>query len=145
MRNMGAITEFIRQIETSSNITIPCVGDEFLPQNIIFPNATEITIVGWDKNGIFYNLNKDRFPNVKRINYLCGSPASLNVLHRFTNDKNFIYGLKPTHHRYFDDIGKNNKVIMERKDYEEQEKLANNEIYIKLWNEYINIKAEERE
>jgi hypothetical protein len=145
MQRIPALTEFIYQIEIASSITIPCVGDEFLPRNIIFPNATHLTIVGWDKNGVFYNLNKTRFPNVKRINYLCGSPASPKILHQFTNDPQFIWGLRRTHHRFFDDIKSCQKIIMEPKEYEEQEQLANNELYIKMWNQYINLKIRELE
>ena len=71
-----------------------------------FPDAEVLTAISWDKNGVYYNMDRRHFPNVKRINYLCGSPGEYCVLFRFWDkpDREFVWGLPAMHHRFFLDL-----------------------------------------
>ena len=71
-------------------------GEKWIP---VFPHETVI-IKDWDKNGVFYNLDAVRFPNVRQI-IMLSHPCEFNVLHRFPC-ATWITG--PHYHRFFIDI-----------------------------------------
>lgn len=61
--------KFAHYFETSSRIILAHVGDAHFPAGVTFPNARELDILYWSRNGIYENLDTYRFPNVKRIFY----------------------------------------------------------------------------
>lgn len=82
-----SLKTFVTKLKAAKHLIIPNIGDYKMPTNIIFPNAQTLTVYWWDKNGVYYNLNRHHFPNVERINYIGGSPGEACVLFRFIPQK----------------------------------------------------------
>jgi hypothetical protein len=135
---------FARYIENAQHLVIPPIGDEHIRTQ--FPNAKVLTAVWWNKNGVYYNMNRDKFPNVTRINYLCGSPGGFAVLGRFFDGcpelKRGLYGYP---HRFFHDLKSeciDQITAWEAKMYEE---IASNELYRAMWRKYLNDVSEKKQ
>ena len=78
-----SLKTFVTRLKSAKHLIIPYIGDYKMPSNIIFPNAQTLTVYWWDKNGVYYNLDRHHFPNVERINYIGGSTGEACVLFRF--------------------------------------------------------------
>ena len=139
MSHVRTLSDFTRHIETAREILIPRVGDQFLPKRVKFPNARITTVVEWDKNGVYNNLDKDRFPNVQQINFLCESPGSPAVLFRFVANPNFVWGLPPTdrNHRFFSELKDEYKLLLSREEAEALYQIADSPVYCALWTKYL--------
>lgn len=51
--------------------------------NVIFPRATTVTTLFWEKNTTYYNLNKYHFPNATCINFIGSHPCQGSTFSRF--------------------------------------------------------------
>ena len=128
---------FVRYVENANHLIIPCVGDEHICAH--FPNAKILTAVLWDKNGVYYNMNRDCFPNVKRINYLCGSPGGYSVLFRFFNGyPEFKWGVHGYPHRFFRDLREDCLEQLAGWEAKMYYTIASNETYCALWRMYLD-------
>ena len=90
-----SLKTFATKLKAAKHLIIPRIGDYMMPTNIIFPNAQTLTVYCWDKNGVYYNLNRHHFPNVERINYIGGSPGEASVLFRFTPQRSWVANATP--------------------------------------------------
>lgn len=91
------------------HLVLPRLGDRCLPAAVRFPAARVVSVVGWDKNAVFYNLDRTRFPSVERVNFLSAHPCEYRVLFRFFDEeteagRQFRWGLPREHHRWFRDL-----------------------------------------
>ena len=125
-----SLKTFVTRLKSAKHLIIPYIGDYMMPTNIIFPNAQTLTVYWWDKNGVYYNLNRHHFPNVERINYIGGSTGEACVLFRFIPQKG---SEKPTfkwrlptsassgmrHHRFFDSVPEEYKEFIPHEEYKE--------------------------
>lgn len=131
---------FSLYIENARHLIVPRVGDEHIRAQ--FPNAEVLTAVAWDKNGVYYNMNRNTFPNVKRINYMCGSSGGYAVLFRFFDGcPEFKWGLYGYPHRFFRDLKPEfiaKLTAWEAKMYDE---IASNEVYCDMWRLYLDDKS----
>ncbi len=97
MNRLGATVDGI--------LIIPRLGDRVLPAAMRWPAVRELAVVGWDKNAVFYNLDRQRFPDVERIYFLSSHPCSYQVLFRFFPAADFRWMLpRSGHHRWFYDL-----------------------------------------
>jgi hypothetical protein len=128
---------FAWYIENTRHLVIPRIGDEHIRAQ--FPKADTLTAVGWDKNGVYYNMTRANFPNVKRINYLCGSPGGHAVLFRFFEGcPDFKWGIYGYPHRFFRDLKPECIDQMTALEANMYEVIASNETYRNLWRTYLN-------
>jgi hypothetical protein len=128
---------FALYIENARHLVIPHIGDEHIRAQ--FPHIKILTAVSWDKNGVYYNMNRNRFPNVKRINYLCGSPGGYAVLFRFFEGcPEFKWGVHGYPHRFFRDLKAD--CLEQLTEWEEKlyREIASNETYCTLWRMYLD-------
>lgn len=89
----------------AAHLVLPRLGDRFLPAAVRFPAARVVSVVGWDANAVFYNLDRGRFPAVERVNFLSAHPGGYQVLFRFFDEgREFRWGLPREHHRWFRDL-----------------------------------------
>jgi hypothetical protein len=93
----------------AAHLVLPRLGDRFLPAVVRFPAARVVSVVGWDANAVFYNLDRSRFPAVERVNFLSYHPGGYQVLFRFFDKetevgRQFRWGLPREHHRWFRDL-----------------------------------------
>ncbi|NDE16706.1 hypothetical protein EBZ80_17415 [bacterium] len=93
----------------AAHLVLPRLGDRCLPAAVRFPAARVVSIVGWDKNAVVYNLDRSRFPAVERLNFLSSHPGGYQVLFRFFDKetevgRQFRWGLPREHHRWFRDL-----------------------------------------
>jgi hypothetical protein len=125
-----SLKTFVNRLHKAKHLIIPRIGDYMMPTNIIFPNAQTLTVYCWDKNGVYYNLNRHHFPNVERINYISNSPGEACVLFRFlpmegTEKPTFKWRLPESastgirHHRFFDWVPEEYKEFIPRDEYKE--------------------------
>jgi len=85
-------------------VVIRDVGDGFLwsrngmnVDRAIFPQADTLILDSWNKNGVYYNLDKITFPSLKNIVLLC-HPCEYSVPKRFIGANWYIQ----YSHRYFE-------------------------------------------
>jgi hypothetical protein len=74
---------FKTHIESTRHLIIPSLSGGW-PCQLYFPNATELTVVGWNKELINSYLDPRKFPSTSRINYLCNEPLPFRVGLDFT-------------------------------------------------------------
>jgi hypothetical protein len=79
-------TDFVKHIESTSNICLYKLGSHYIPHNIIFPKADSITLINCSRNGILNVLTPKVFPNLTKVNYLSTDPGDFKIYERF-NDK----------------------------------------------------------
>lgn len=79
-------TDFVKHIESTSNICMYKLGSHYIPHNIIFPKADSITLINCSRNGILNILTPKVFPNLTKVNYLSTDPGDFKIYERF-NDK----------------------------------------------------------
>lgn len=91
-RNLGIPLnkKSIHYFNNSTTLVIPYLYDCVLPSNMIFPNAHIIVPYNWDKNAIWFNLNRNKFPNAKYIHYL-SKPPSISLEGRFDKDVRWVF------------------------------------------------------
>jgi len=135
-----ALKQFARQLETATNLILPRVGNYIMPRSAIFPSAHALTVYYWDKNGVYYNLDRHHFPNVKRINYISGSPGEAIVVSRFLDISGFVWALpkSPRHHRFFDFVDPKYRVLLESAESETLSSAAEKmQVHKDIWEEYL--------
>jgi len=82
--NSMLFTDFSKYIETTMNVCIYNFNNNpSVPQNIIFSNASSVTLVNCNKDGIKNILTPIIFPNLKTINYLSLCPGNYSIEQRF--------------------------------------------------------------
>ena len=82
---------------TSEEVLLNNIYDSIIP--ITFPNAKKLIVLNWEKNSIYYNLNKRIFPNVKEVVFLSEHPFEFPLLYIF--DKWTVD--KDKHHIWFNE------------------------------------------
>jgi hypothetical protein len=128
---------FALYIESTRHLIVPHIGDGHIRAQ--FPNAEVLTAVSWDKNGVYYNMNRKTFPNVKRINYLCGSPGGYTVLGRFFDGcPEFKWGLYGYPHRFFRDLTPECIAKLTEWEAKMYHTIASNDLYCDLWRLYLD-------
>jgi hypothetical protein len=81
---------------------IPRLGDQVLPAAMRWPAVRHLAVVDWNKNAVFANLDRQRFPDVERIYFLSPHPCEHSVLFRFLPATEFRWMLpRAGHHRWF--------------------------------------------
>lgn len=78
--------EFVNHIQTTNNICIYKLGSHCIPNNIIFSNATHLTLINCSKIGILNIFTPNIFPNLTDVNYLSSNPGNFKIYENF-NDK----------------------------------------------------------
>jgi len=86
----------------SEEVLLNNIYDAIIP--VKFPKAKKLIALNWEKNSVFYNLNKEHFPNVKEVVFLCAHPFEFSLLSTF--DKWTVD--KENHHIWFDEINQKN-------------------------------------
>jgi len=123
----NSLQTFATRFNKAKHLIIPNICDYKMPTNIIFPNARTLTVYWWDKNGVYYNLDRHHFPNVERINYISGSPGDACVPFRFISPEGPTFKWRlPTsastgmrHHRFFDFVPEEYKEFIPHEEYKE--------------------------
>ncbi len=86
-------------------LIIPRLGDQVLPAAMRWPTVRHLAVVDWNKNAVFYNLDRLRFPDVEHIYFLSAHPCEYSVLFRFLPATEFRWMLpRAGHHRWFRDL-----------------------------------------
>ena len=129
---------FRKLIESSTHLIIPSVS--FLPRQLYFPAAREISIVNWNTRQVYSWLHPRHFPAAERINYVAKDPLPFGVQIMFTADNpQFQFhewsclGLSSQ----FDQVPWNNIYNLTYIDYCKLIKEGTNKIYINEWEKYI--------
>lgn len=78
--------EFVNHIQTSNNICIYKLGSHCIPNNIIFSNAQNLTLINCSRIGILNIFTPTIFPNLSNVNYLSADPGDFKIYEKF-NDK----------------------------------------------------------
>jgi len=147
-----SLKTFVNRLHKAKHLIIPYIGDYIMPSNIIFPLAQTLTVYYWDKNGVYYNLNRHHFPNVERINYISSSPGEACVPFRFISYEKdslarpiFKWRLPESastgmrHHRFFDSVPEEYKEFIPRDEYKELVKEIDSTLGCdKFYNQYFS-------
>ncbi len=83
--------EFINHINSTSNVCMYKLGAHYIPNNVIFPKATTVTLINCNKEGIQNILTPTIFPNLNKINYLSANPGNYLIFDRFKNDIKWVF------------------------------------------------------
>lgn len=75
--------DFVKHIDSTSNICLYKLGTHYIPNNIIFPKADTLTLINCNRNGILNILTPTIFPNLSRVNYLSTDPGDFKIYERF--------------------------------------------------------------
>lgn len=67
----------------SKTLVLPHIGDYVFPKNMVFPTAKTLVVYFWNKNGVYYNLNSQHFPNVKHLYFISSSTGTANLYANF--------------------------------------------------------------
>jgi hypothetical protein len=78
--------DFVKHIDSTSNICLYKLGTHYIPNNIIFPKADTLTLINCNRDGILNILTPTIFPNLSKVNYLSTDPGNFKIYERF-NDK----------------------------------------------------------
>jgi hypothetical protein len=82
---------FIKYIESSSNICIYKFGNYNIPKNIFFPNVSTLTLINCNNIGINNILYPDKFPKLNTINYLSINTGNIPFHTRFNSNIKWIF------------------------------------------------------
>ena len=85
-------------------LLLPGLSNGILPPAMQLAAVRELAVVGWDKQAVFHNLDRLRFPAVERIYFLSDDPCDPDVLLRFVSTGEFRWMLPRQHHRWFLDV-----------------------------------------
>ena len=78
--------DFVKHIDSTSNICLYKLSTHYIPNNIVFPKADTLTLINCNKVGILNILTPTIFPNLSKVNYLSTDPGDFKIYERF-NDK----------------------------------------------------------
>jgi hypothetical protein len=87
----GLSNGFKKYIENAHNLCIYKLGSQYVASNIFFPNANVLTLINCHKNGVSNILNRDRFPNLNRVNYISVRPYEENIHKRLPSSVEWVF------------------------------------------------------
>lgn len=83
---MSSNLNFVKHIESTNNLCMYKLNMHILPKNIFFPNATSITLINCNINGILNIVTPTIFPNLSNVNYLSiDSGLESKICEQFNN------------------------------------------------------------
>lgn len=129
---------FRKLIESSSHLIIPSVS--FLPRQLYFPSAREISIVNWNTRQVYSWLHPRHFPAAERINYLADDKLPFGVQIMFTVDNPQFQFHAPCYlglSSQLDEVPWDNIYELGYIDYFKIMKQGIDKKYIKDWENYI--------
>lgn len=78
--------DFIKHVDSTHNLCVYKLGSHYIPDNLIFPKAENVTLINCSHHGILNILTPIVFPNLTKVNYLSADPGDFKIYERF-NDK----------------------------------------------------------
>lgn len=82
--------DFIKHIENTKNLCIYKLGHHTVPKEVIFPNASQVTLINCSNTGIFNILYPHIFPNLNTVNYLSIN-SDRRLINRFSSDVKWVF------------------------------------------------------
>lgn len=79
-------SEFVHNLTNSRKIMLAGLMQTRLPDNMIFPHVSELTVYRMDQYSFHHNIRKDRFPNLRVLNYLSTENIDYHVFMDFLPD-----------------------------------------------------------
>ena len=131
-----SITNIIKRLHIgdSTVMAISEMGDGFICDKnnkyeftyMSFPHIETLIAKNWDKNAVYYNINKHVFPNMKNIVLLWSSPCDYNIPWRF-KDANWY--CTSGFRKYFEGISSYGEIV-EKDALAIAETMKNSTIYV---------------
>ncbi len=86
--------DFIKHIETTNNLCLYKLGHHHIPDNIVFPNTTTLTLINCNRNGILNIFSPAIFPNLNNVNYLSADPGDFKIYERYNDNLKWVFPYK---------------------------------------------------
>jgi hypothetical protein len=86
--------DFLKYITQTTNVFAYKLNAEYISPNVIFPNASAVTLINCSSTGVSNILKPRIFPNLTTINYLSLHPGDLTIAGRFVNEATKINTVK---------------------------------------------------
>ena len=93
--NKNLSLDFVKHIDSTSNLCMYKLGSHYIPNNIIFTKAETVTLINCNRIGILNILTPSIFPKLTKINYLSTDPGDFKIYERFNDKIKWTFPNKP--------------------------------------------------